>query len=142
MYSAATEEAALGGGERKKNPSFFSTVRFMRTKIGFICQKSYEGRKTAGSAGTLKRILCPDAVASIRQGTPLIHQPGDQADCRRIGSHIWNINALDGNERASARVKWRIGAGDNRGEMKEVAIDVIKYRRSIPGVISPGANAK
>lgn len=29
----------------------------------------------------------------------MIYQPGDQADCCRIGFHICNINALDGNER-------------------------------------------
>lgn len=66
VYSAAVEEEV----PRKKNPnSFFSSVGFMRIKIGFICHKSYEGgkkKKTAASVGMFKRILCFNAAA-IRQ---------------------------------------------------------------------------
>lgn len=62
VYSAAR---GTEGGFAGKN-SFFFSVGFMRIKIGFICQISYEGRKTVVSVGMLKRILCFIA-AGIRQ---------------------------------------------------------------------------
>ena len=59
-------EPSLDGTVHSEEELLGETPSFMRIKIGFICQISYEGRKTAASVGTLKRILGFIAVG-IRQ---------------------------------------------------------------------------
>lgn len=92
---------------------FFFSVHFMRIKIGFICQISYVGRKTAGLVKNNIAFYC--CWTQTREALLLIHQPEDQVDCCWIGFHICDIGVLDGNERESVRVREKTRAREMCG---------------------------